>query len=138
MTPFIHLTQKDQPFSWGVEAENAFQSLKASFITTPLLIHVDLSNPFILEMDTSDFASGVVFSQPREDNFFHLIGFCFCKFFLAKINYKIHDKGLLAIVDAFKEYRHLPKGAQHEIIMYSDHKNLQYFMTTRVLNRCQA
>jgi hypothetical protein len=51
-----------------------------------------------------------------------------------KINYKIHDKKLLAIMDAFEEWCHLFEGAQHEIIMYLDHKNLQYFMTTGVLN----
>jgi hypothetical protein len=52
VTPFIRLTKKDQPFSWGVEAENAFQSLKASFTTTPLLIHADASKLFFLETDT--------------------------------------------------------------------------------------
>jgi hypothetical protein len=47
-----------------------------------------------------------------------------------EINNKIHDKELLAIVDAFEEWRHMFERAQHEIIMYSNHKNLQYFMTT--------
>ncbi len=31
MAPFIRLTKKDQPFSWGVEVDNAFQSLKVFF-----------------------------------------------------------------------------------------------------------
>jgi hypothetical protein len=47
------LTRKDQPFSWGVDVENSFESLKASFTITPLLIHVDLSKPFVLETDVS-------------------------------------------------------------------------------------
>jgi hypothetical protein len=81
VTPFIHLIQKDQPFSWGVKAELFFQSLKASFTTTPLLIHVDLSKPFVLEMNTSDFALGDVFSQPGEYNLLHPIGLCSCKSF---------------------------------------------------------
>jgi hypothetical protein len=41
-------------------------------------------------------------------------------------------------MDAFEEWRHLLEGVQHEIIMYSDHKNLQYFMTILMLNRHQA
>jgi len=49
VTPFTCLIRKDQPFSWGVKAENVFQSLKASFIITPLLIHVDPSKPFVWE-----------------------------------------------------------------------------------------
>jgi hypothetical protein len=35
-----------------------------------------------------------------------------------------HGKELLVIMDAFEECRHLPKGAQHEITMYSNHKYL--------------
>jgi hypothetical protein len=41
-------------------------------------------------------------------------------------------------MDAFKEWHHLLEGAQHEIIMYLDHKNFQYFMTTCVLNQHQV
>jgi hypothetical protein len=84
MTPFTHLIQKDQPFSWGVEVENAFQSLKASFTIAPLLIHVNPSKPFVLEMDIFYFALGAILSQPKEDNFFHLVGFDFHKNSVAK------------------------------------------------------
>jgi hypothetical protein len=77
--------------------------LKASFTTTPLLIHANPSKPFVLKTNASNFALNVVFSQPKEDNLFHLVGFHSCKFSLAEINYEIHDKELLAIVDAFEE-----------------------------------
>jgi hypothetical protein len=112
MTLFIHLTRKDQPFPWGVEVENAFQSLKTYFMTAPLFIHADLSKPFVLEMDAFDFTLGVMLSQPGENNIFHLVGFHSHKFSFAKIDYKIHDKELLAIVDAFEEWRHLFEKAQ--------------------------
>jgi hypothetical protein len=102
----------------------------------PLLIHANLSKPFVLEMDAFDFALGVVLSRLGVDNLFHLIGFRFCKLSPIKINYEIHDKELLAIVDAFEEWRHLLEGPQHEIIVYSYHKNILYFMMARVLNQC--
>jgi hypothetical protein len=41
-------------------------------------------------------------------------------------------------VDAFEEWHHLFKGTQHEIIVYLDYKDLQYFMTISVLNQRQA
>jgi len=104
----------------------------------PLLIHVNLSKPFVLKMDASDFAIGTILSQLEEDNLLHLVGFHSCKFFHAKINYKIHDNELLTIVDAFEEWYHLLEGVQHEIIVYLDHKNFQYFMITHVLNGHQA
>jgi len=80
--------------------------LKASFTTAPLLIHANPSKPFVLETNASNFALNVVLSQPRKDNLFHLVGFHSCKCSLTKINYEIHDKELLAIVDAFEEWHH--------------------------------
>jgi hypothetical protein len=103
-------------------------------MTAPFFIHINLSKPFVLENNTFDFTLGVVLSQPKEDNLFHPVGFRSHNFFPAKINYENHDKELLAIVDAFEEWHKLFKEAQHEIFVYSDHKNLQYFVTTRVLN----
>jgi hypothetical protein len=44
----------------------------------------------------------------------------------------------LAMVDAFEEWRHLFEGAQNEIIVYLNHKNLRYFMTIHVLNQHQV
>jgi hypothetical protein len=70
---------------------------------TPFTCLIEKDQPFVLEMDAFDFALGVVFSQLGEDNLFHPIGFHFRKFNLVEINYKIHDKELLAIVDAFEE-----------------------------------
>jgi hypothetical protein len=85
-------------------------------MTPPLLIHLDLSKPFVLEIDVSNFEISAILSQLGKYNFFHPIGFCFCKFFLAEINYKIHDKEVLIIMDTFKEWCHLLEGTQHEIL----------------------
>ncbi len=104
----------------------------------PLLIHVDPSKPFILEMDAFDFALSAILSESEEDNLLNLVGFHFCKFSPLEINYEIHDKDFFAIVDAFEEWCHLLEGAQHEIIVYSNHKNFQYLMMASVLNQCQV
>jgi len=60
------------------------------------------------------------------------------KFQSAEINYEVHDKELLAVVDAFKHWRRYCEGAAHQVQVFSDHQNLEYFTTTRVLNRLQA
>jgi hypothetical protein len=106
-------------------------------MNAPLLIHVNPFKPFVLETNASNFALRVILSQPREDNLFHPICFYYCKFFLVEISYEIHDKELLAIMDAFEEWHHLLEGVRYEIIVYFNHKNLQYFMIIRVLNRRQ-
>src|SRR5690606_28675751 len=56
----------------------------------------------------------------------------------AEINYEIHDKELLAIVDSFKVWRRYCEGAMHTVQVFSDHQNLEYFTTTKVLHRRQA
>jgi hypothetical protein len=50
----------------------------------------------------------------------------------------IHDKEFLAIVDSFQEWRHFLEGAQHPVTVHIDHKNLEYFIFAKVLNRRQA
>jgi hypothetical protein len=80
MDPLIRLIRKNQPFSWGVKVKNAFQFLRVFFTTAPLLIHVDPTKPFVLEINAFDFALKVILSQLGKNNFFHPIGFCFHKF----------------------------------------------------------
>ena len=56
----------------------------------------------------------------------------------AEINYEIYDRGLMAIVRAFEEWRSELEGAAFPIHVISDHKKLEYFMTTQQLSRRQA
>ena len=58
----------------------------------------------------------------------------------AECNYAIHDKEMLAIIRSLQEYRAelegLQKSERFEIL--TDHRALEYFMTTKVLNFRQA
>jgi len=136
--PLMELTKKTEKWSWNRKAGEAFEKLKQRFTTAPILAHFDPAKPVILETDTSDFAIGAVLSQPDEENRLHPIAFHSRKFTPAEINYEIHNKELLAIVDAFKHWRQYCEGATHQVQVFSDHQNLEYFTTTKVLNRRQA
>jgi hypothetical protein len=68
-----------------------------------ILVHVDSSKPFFLEADASDFVLGSVLSQYGEDGRLHPIAYHYHKISIVEINYEIHDKELLAIIDAFEE-----------------------------------
>jgi len=57
---------------------------------------------------------------------------------LVEWNYEIHNKEMLAIIHALEEWRHFLEGAWHPIEIWMDHKNLEYFMTAKKLNYCQA
>jgi len=53
-------------------------------------------------------------------------------------NYKIHDKEILAIIHTLEEWRHFLEGATHPVEIWTNHKNLEYFMMAKKLNRRQA
>ena len=136
--PLMDLTKKNEKWTWSNEAQAAFEELKKRFTSAPILAHFDPTKPVIIETDASDFAIGAVLSQRDEEHRLHPVAFHSRKFQPAEINYEVHDKELLAVVDAFKHWRRYCEGAEHQIRVLSDHQNLEYFTTTKALNRRQA
>jgi len=57
---------------------------------------------------------------------------------LVEWNYKIHDKEILTIIRALEEWRYFLDRARHLVEIWTDHKNLEYFITAKKLNRRQA
>src|ERR1700738_2599078 len=45
---------------------------------------------------------------------------------------------MLAIILTLGHWRHYCEGAKHTVTIFTDHKNLEVFMNTKVLNRRQA
>ena len=43
----------------------------------------------------------------------------------------------MAIIEAFEEWQHYLIGAKHQVQVYTDHKNLTHFTTTKELNKRQ-
>jgi len=107
--------------------------------TAPILASPQDSEPFCIEADSSDFASGAVLSQqlPREEKW-HPVAFYSKSLSPVERNYEIHDKEMLAIICALEEWRHFLEGARHPVEIWMDHKNLEYFMMAKKLNRHQA
>jgi len=54
------------------------------------------------------------------------------------LKYDVHDKEMVVIVICFQEWRHFLIGAPEEIVVFTDHNNLEYFNTTKLLNRREA
>jgi len=127
-----------EKWSWNPEAKVAFKELKKQFTTAPILTHFDLAKQDIIETDTSDFVIVAILSQHDKENHLHLVAFLSRKFQPVEINYKIHGKELLTVVDTFKHWRWYCKGAVHQVQVFTDHQNLEYFMMTKILNRRQA
>ena len=103
-----------------------------------MLVHFLSVRLTVIGTDASDYALGAVISQECEDGRLHPVAFQSRKFKPAEINYDIHDKEMFAIVAALKEWEHMLKSCQGEIVIFTDHKNLEYFASSKVLSRRQA
>jgi len=55
-----------------------------------------------------------------------------------KRNYEIHDKKMLAVIRGLENWRHLLKSAKYRFEVWTDHKNLEYFIKVQKLNQRQA
>ena len=132
------MTKKEQPLYWECEQREAFEKLKKKFTLAPILASFNPEKKIILETDASDQALGSCLSQPEAEGQLHPVAYRTKKFSGPELNYDVHNKELLAIVDAFKEWRAYLEGSRHLIMVYSDHKNLSYFTTTKKLNRQQV
>jgi hypothetical protein len=136
--PLHDLTRKNTPWKWEEKERNAFESLKKSVTSSPILVFPDETKPFKVEADSSGYATGAVLSQEGEDGKWHPVAFLSKSLSQVERNYDIHDKELLAIIRALEDWRHYLEGAQHTFQIWTDHKNLEYFKTAKKLNRRQA
>jgi len=107
--------------------------------TAPILASSQDSEPFCIKADSSDFAFRAVLSQqlPGEKKW-HPVAFYSKSLSPVEWNYEIHDKEMFAIIHVLEEWRYFLEGVQHLIEIWTDHKNLEYFMTAKKLNRRQA
>jgi hypothetical protein len=133
------LTKDSVKWKWSEEEQLAFNLLKGAVSLAPVLVLLDNSQLFRIEADSSDFATGAVLSQQSlVDEKWHLFTFLSKSLSSVEHNYEIHDKEMLVIIRSMEEWRHFLEGAEHRFKVWTDHKNLQYFMTAKKLNRRQA
>ena len=94
----------------------------------------DPTRPVELETDASDYALGAQLGQRDDQGKIHPVAFYSHKLIGAELNYPIYDKEFLAIVNAFKEFRHYLMASLHQTTVYTDHKNISHFATTQSLS----
>ena len=86
-----------------------------------------------METDTLDYTLTAILSIINKNNEVHLVAFHSHTFTIVELNYDTHDKELLAIFEAFKIWQHYLEGLAYPIDVVTDHKNLEYFSTTKML-----
>ena len=66
-------------------------------------MHFDFKKECIFKTSSLDNFFARIFSQYGKDGLLHSVAFFFYKYLPKKINYKIYDQELLAIIKSFKE-----------------------------------
>ena len=136
--PLTCLTRKNIPWKFDSSCQDAFNSLKKAFTSAPILTHWILNAQLIVETDASDYALAAILSIVNKNNEVHPVTFHSHTFTAVELNYNIYDKELLAIFETFKIWQHYLEGPAYPINVVIDHKNLEYFSTTKVLTQRQA
>ena len=108
--------------------------MKKQFTKEPVLATPDIDKKMRMEVDASDYATEGVLSMECKDGLWRPVAFLSKSLNETERNYEIHDKEMLAIIRGLESWRHLLEGAQFKFEIWTDYKNLEYFMKVQKLN----
>ena len=128
------MVKKDKKWDWMEKQEKVFKELKEKFTKELVLAAPDLDKKMRMEVDVLDYATGGVLSMECKDGLWRPVAFLSKSLNETKKNYEIHDKEMLAIIRGLESWRHLLEGAQSKFEIWTDYKNLEYFMKAQKLN----
>ncbi|GJS41639.1 putative reverse transcriptase domain-containing protein [Tanacetum coccineum] len=128
--PFTSLTQKNKKYEWGVEQEEAFQTLKDNLCNASILSLPNGIEDFVVYCDASNQGLGCVLMQRGK-----VIAYASRQLKIHKKNYTIQDLELGAVVFALKTWRHYLY--ETKSVIYTDHKSLQHIFDQKELNMRQ-
>lgn len=128
--PMNELLLKDRPFAWGEAQEAAVQQLKQALTTEPVLAYPNLSKPYILYTDASDYGLGAVLAQEDADGQERVLCYASRALRAGEKHYSPTHKEALAMVwaitDKFHTYLY---GRRFSVV--TDHQALTYIKTAK-------
>ncbi|CAM4665453.1 unnamed protein product [Caretta caretta] len=107
--PLTDLTKKKQPNAvrWTKACQKAFNQLKATLMSDPVLRAPDFDKPFLVTTDVSEHGVRAVLMQEGSDQEFHPVVFLNKKLSERESNWSVSEKECYAIVYALKSYTHM-------------------------------
>jgi hypothetical protein len=112
--------------------------LKRKFSSHPILVNPDPTKPLRVESDTSNFATGAVLSMKCDDDKWRSCAYLSKGLNEVECNYDVYNKEMLGVIRALEAWRHHLEGATHKVDIWTDHRNLEYFMNNKKLSHWQA
>jgi len=91
-----------------------------------------------MEVDTSNYTTGGMLSMKCPDKSWRLVAFISKSLSDTEKNYEIHNKKMLAVVRGLEAWRHFLEGIMTKFEIWTDYKNLEYFIKVQKLNCRQA
>ena len=124
LAPLHRLLQKNTPWIWGPEQQDAFDRAKVALTLDNTLAHYDPEKELVLACDASPYGLGVVLSHKLEDGTEMPIAYASRTLAPAEKKYSQLDKEGLAIIFGVKRFHQYLAGRRFHI--QSDHKPLEY------------
>ncbi|KAL0345664.1 UNVERIFIED_CONTAM: Retrovirus-related Pol polyprotein from transposon [Sesamum radiatum] len=121
--PMTDLLKKTEIWNWTPQCQVSLDNLKRAIVTDPVLALPDMSKPFVVETDASDFSLGGVLMQDG-----HPIAFESRKLKDVERHYSVHEKELLAVVH-YLRLRHYLLGSL--FMVKTDNTAVSHFMCSR-------
>jgi len=115
-------------FVWNGKAKEAFEPLKDTICTSPVLAQCEEWYEYMLNCDASKYAVGAVLSQKHKDEETRVITLCSRKLNSAEIWYPTENRELLEICDTVVNccyYLH----SDRDFIVYSVHASSRQILT---------
>uniref|UniRef100_H3H363 CCHC-type domain-containing protein n=1 Tax=Phytophthora ramorum TaxID=164328 RepID=H3H363_PHYRM len=122
--PLTNLLKKKAEWSCDDEAQQAFESIKSSLQSAPILALPDDDRPFSVVCDASDFAISCALLQVEADGRERVVSFQSRQLKAAEKNYPVHDKELLAMKYALVTFQVLLLGSK-PFVIYTDYASLR-------------
>jgi len=91
-----------------------------------------------MEVDVLDYAIEGVLSMECGGRKWQPVAFLSKYLNKTERNYKIHDKEMLTVMRGLENWRYLLVGTKYKFEVWTDYKNLEYFMKAQKLNCRQA
>ncbi|KAE9295985.1 hypothetical protein PF008_g24126 [Phytophthora fragariae] len=132
--PMSSLLKKDVAWNWRPEHQDAFDAVKKSLASAPVLMLPDTSRPFHVVCDASDFAIGCALMQFDAEGRERIVSYQSRQMKPAEKNYPVHDKELLAMRYALIKFRVYLLGEQ-TFAVYTDHASLRTAMKSPHLSQ---
>ncbi|KAK3083233.1 hypothetical protein FSP39_017411 [Pinctada imbricata] len=123
--PLHRLTEKGREFVWDEECENAFQKLKQTLTTAPILAYPKEDGKFVIDTDASNEGMGAVLSQVQNGEERVLCYFSKCLSGVER-RYCVTRRELLAVVCAVRQFHHYVYG--RKFLIRTDHGSLRWLM----------